>query len=133
MALDLKLTNPANPKQFTYLDSAGLAKDSPSDPAWLKAEKQRRRGAGKPPATRTAPVRLPAPAVRQGKSLPPLPEMTGLHPLQMDRRQVRAEFDALFDWVKAADAAPGRFTIRQEVQRDGIADRVDLLRLYAFA
>ena len=62
-----------------------------------------------------------------------MPETSGLHPLQMDRRSVQAEFDALFDWVKAVDAAPGKFTLRQEIHRDRIADRVDLLRRYAFA
>jgi hypothetical protein len=131
MPLDVKLTNPANPKDFRYIERAALARDFPGDPTWIRAEKQRLRG-GAAAVTRAAATRRPT-VPQSGKSLPPVPRTSGLHPLQMDQRSTREEFDALYDWVKAVDTAPGRFTPRQEIKRDEIAERVDLLRRYAFA
>ncbi len=69
----------------------------------------------------------------RGKNLPELPEASGLHPLRMSRDGIKEEFDVMFAWLKSADSAPGAFTMRQEYDRDLVADRVDLLRQYVHA
>jgi hypothetical protein len=90
-----------------------------------------------------SPVKAPvarAPLARKAtapvtKTLPPFPDdaLTGLAPHQIERHARAAEFNALFDWLKAADAAAGHYSIRDEIFRDKVGERVDGLRRYVFA
>jgi hypothetical protein len=68
-----------------------------------------------------------------GKALAPIPEHRKCHPSLLLRDESRRDFDALYRWAKAADAAPGTFSAQQRQQRAEVQKRVDLLRGFVWA
>ena len=84
-------------------------------------------------ATKMAPSSTPrTPIASVEKSIGRGPTVLHVHPVNLLRQQVAEEFHELYDWIEAADAAPGKYSASQQMKRDEVGERVDLLRPFVW-
>ena len=123
-AVDLSL--PENKHRRPYaakLDEKSLAGNSAR---W----KQGQRGSS---ITKMAPSQAPRTTISTvEKSIGQGPTISHIHPVNLLRQQVAEEFHELYNWIEAADAAAGKYSAAQQVKRDEVGERVDLLRPFVW-